>query len=98
MAAREVVWTEYALMQRMKILDYWIERNGSTTYAEKLLDGFESHANRMKRYLFIGKQTGTEGILVTLFRDYFIYHHVGNNLMHILSNRDNRRNPAKRPF
>lgn len=98
MAARKVIWSEYALMQRMEILEYWIERNGSTTYAEKLLEGFEYQANRLMRYPFIGKQSDTEDVLVTLFRDYSIYYHVGGNTIHILAVRDNRRNPAKRSF
>jgi len=98
MAAREVIWTEYALMQRMEILDYWIERNGSTTYAEKLLEGFEDQASRLTRYPLIGRQSDTEDVLVILFRDYSIYYHVSSNLIHILSVRDNRRNPANRPF
>lgn len=98
MAAREVIWSEYALMQRMEILEYWIERNGSTAYAEKLLDGFENLANRLTRYPFIGRQSDTEDVLVTLFRDYSIYYHVGGDTIHILAVRDSRRNPARRPF
>ena len=98
MAAREVIWSEYALMQRMEILEYWIERNGSTNYTEKLLEEFEYQANRLMRYQFIGKQIDTEDVLVTLFRDYSIYCHVGGDTIQILAVRDNRRNPAKRPF
>ena len=37
MAKRTVVWTETAARQRREILKYWVIRNGSTTYAEKLI-------------------------------------------------------------
>lgn len=37
MAKRTVVWTETAARQRRGILKYWTKRNGSTTYAEKLI-------------------------------------------------------------
>ena len=37
MVKRTVVWTETAARQRRLILKYWIKRNGSTTYAEKLI-------------------------------------------------------------
>jgi plasmid stabilization system protein ParE len=37
MAKRTVVWTETAARQRREILRYWIEQNGTTTYAEKLI-------------------------------------------------------------
>lgn len=86
------------MKQRMQILDYWIVRNRSTSYAEKLLDGFERHVNRLMRYIFIGKPTDTEDVRVTLFRDYSIYYHVDTELIHILSVRDNRRRPSGRPF
>ena len=37
MAKRTVVWTETAAQQRRHILKYWVKRNGTTTYAEKLI-------------------------------------------------------------
>jgi hypothetical protein len=37
MAKRIVVWTETAVRQRREILQYWVKRNGTKTYAEKLI-------------------------------------------------------------
>ena len=37
MAKRAVVWTETAARQRREILKYWVKRNGTTTYAQKLI-------------------------------------------------------------
>ena len=37
MAKRAVVWTKTAARQRREILRYWVKRNGTTTYAEKLI-------------------------------------------------------------
>ncbi len=37
MAKRTVVWTETAVRQRREILKYWVKRNGSIIYAEKLI-------------------------------------------------------------
>lgn len=37
MVKRTVVWTETAARQRREILKYWVKRNGTTTYAEKLI-------------------------------------------------------------
>lgn len=37
MAKRIVVWTETAARQRREILNSWVKRNGTTTYAEKLI-------------------------------------------------------------
>ncbi len=37
MAKKSVVWTETAARQRREILKYWVKRNGTSTYAEKLI-------------------------------------------------------------
>lgn len=37
MVKRTVVWTETVARQRREILKYWVKRNGTTTYAEKLI-------------------------------------------------------------
>jgi plasmid stabilization system protein ParE len=37
MAKRTVVWTETTSQQRREILKYWVKRNGTITYAEKLV-------------------------------------------------------------
>lgn len=37
MAKRVVVWTETATRQRREILKYWLTRNKSTAYPEKLI-------------------------------------------------------------
>jgi len=37
MVRRTIVWTETAARQRREILKYWIKRNSSTAYAEKLI-------------------------------------------------------------
>ena len=37
MAERIIAWTETAAHQRREILKYWTKRNGTTTYAEKLI-------------------------------------------------------------
>jgi hypothetical protein len=47
MAERIVIWTETAARQRRDVLKYWSKRNGSTTYAEKLI-----HLQQDKSKLF----------------------------------------------
>lgn len=37
MVKRTAVSTETAARQRREILKYWVKRNGTTTYAEKLI-------------------------------------------------------------
>ncbi len=37
MAERSIVWTKTALKQRREILNYWKNKNKSTTYPEKII-------------------------------------------------------------
>lgn len=49
MAKRKIVWTETAAKQRGEILRYWIERNGTTTHAEKLIEITAKHLKVISR-------------------------------------------------
>jgi plasmid stabilization system protein ParE len=48
MAKRNIVWTETAAKQRREILKYWVKRNGTTTYAEKLIKITADHLKIIK--------------------------------------------------
>ncbi|MEY3443150.1 MAG: hypothetical protein RLZZ519_1431, partial [Bacteroidota bacterium] len=41
MAEKPVVWSSRAQKSRMEILKYWVDRNGTSTYSEKLIGMFE---------------------------------------------------------
>ena len=43
MVERVVVWTETAAKQRREILKYWSKRNGSTSFAVKLIKIINDH-------------------------------------------------------
>jgi len=37
MASREVIWTKTAASQRRSILEYWVEKTGTSDFSLKLL-------------------------------------------------------------
>jgi plasmid stabilization system protein ParE len=37
MVVKTVIWTDTAVRERRKILNYWAKRNKSSTYSEKLI-------------------------------------------------------------
>jgi hypothetical protein len=45
--ARQVVWSRNAQKERVAILGYWVERNGSAAYSVKLDAMFRSALNRI---------------------------------------------------
>jgi len=57
MAARIVEWTETAIRQRRSILKYWVLRNGSTKYAEKVIRISEQHTRSIAENPFAFKAT-----------------------------------------
>jgi toxin YoeB len=47
MAQKKVIWTETAARQRRSILEYWVQRNQSSTYSLKLLRLSNEKANQI---------------------------------------------------
>lgn len=45
MAQKKIIWTETAARQRRSILEYWFQRNHSSTYSLKLLRLSNEKAN-----------------------------------------------------
>ncbi|MCB9185378.1 MAG: type II toxin-antitoxin system RelE/ParE family toxin [Flavobacteriales bacterium] len=97
MVEKEVIWTGEAKFDVQNILDYWIERNGSTTYSEKLLDEFDEMGKQIGKYPSIGKTTEIEDVRYAIVRTYAITYHISENIIHILSVWDERRDPETRP-
>ncbi|MBS1532825.1 MAG: type II toxin-antitoxin system RelE/ParE family toxin [Bacteroidetes bacterium] len=95
MAKRKVVWTETAAKQRREILRYWTSRNGSTTYAEKLI---KLISKRVKAIL-----DQPEGFPVTIFPGtrisamghFSILYKITEDQLTVTAFWDNRQDPAK---
>ena len=50
MAKKKVVWSKKAHLDRMKILEYWIEHNQSKIYSEKLFNLFKEASMLIGQY------------------------------------------------
>ena len=95
MAVTAVIWTDSAVRERRKILNYWTKRNKSSTYSEKLI--FEI----LKRVQFLIKNP--ESFISTNYKDirtstlghYNIYYKTTEKELIIVAFWDNRQNPKK---
>lgn len=95
MAKRTVVWTETAAKQRREILKYWLVRNKSAKYPEKLT---KLIAARIKVI-----QTNPEAFKLTSFLEtrisamghFSILHKFTTDQIIITAFWDNRQDPAK---
>jgi plasmid stabilization system protein ParE len=72
--ALQVIWTQEAERQFSEILKYWIERNGSNSYAIKLNRIVGKSLSILTRYPESGRITEKEGVGVKFLKNYFIYY------------------------
>jgi len=98
MARKEVIWTDDAKLDLYDILEYWDNRNGSKAFSTKLLQEFDEAAERIGNFPFHGKESETEDVRDIIVRHYAITYHVSENIIHIISVWDERRNPQTRPI
>ena len=95
MAKRTVVWTETAARQRREVLKYWTKRNGSTTYAEKLI---QLTARQIKIILshpessILSEYTETR---VSAMGYFSIYYKTTDEHLIVTAFWDNRQDPKK---
>lgn len=93
MAERRVIWSLNAQSDRKEILQYWKERNKSTTYSKKLRKLFSKAIRQIQQRPGIGSPTQMEGVRVKVIRDYLIVYESLEDQLHLLAIWDSRRNP-----
>lgn len=74
MAARKIVWTQKANLERKAILEYWIERNKSKKFSIKLNKLIISTIKQIAETSGIGRKTDLENVRVKIIRDDFLFY------------------------
>ena len=87
-----------AQKERVTILHYWVERNGSTAYSVKLDAMFRSALNRIAEYPKLGHPTNDPETRVKVVGDFEIFYSFTTDAVHVLSVWHSRRDPADRPY
>ena len=90
---RRIVWTSKADEIFTRILEYYIERNGSKTYSRKLNNEVKEIISLLSKHPFLGAKTEIEDLRVIIQGDYKIFYQV--NLKEIIIHLvwDCRQNP-----
>src|SRR6056297_699886 len=95
MASREVIWTKTAAKQRRIILEYWVEKTGSSDFSLKLLYESEDRIEQLISYPHSGQKADYPDTRVISLGHYSIfYKNVKNNIV-ITAFWDNRQDPKK---
>ena len=94
MAKRKIVWTETAARQRKEIMKFWTERNGSTVYAEKLIEIIAKHLNVTKNPEAF-KETEIADIRESAMGHFSLYYKTLQDQIIVMAFWDNRQDPKK---
>lgn len=93
MAKRIVVWTETASKQRREILRYWTVRNGSTTYAKKLIKLIKERLEIILEHPEAFKLTTYPETRESAMGNFSIYYKITETQLIVTAFWDNRQNP-----
>jgi len=93
--AKQIIWSFKAQTDRKRILQYWIERNQSKSYSQKLYRLFQEAVRLIASYPNIGTPTSFGQVRSKVVRDYQIFYEEAGDAIHILTIWDSRQDPEK---
>ena len=89
--AYQIIWTEKANIERLHILQFWIDHNKSKVFSLKLNKLFISSIRDVAKRPNIGRKTEFDNVRVKIVREYLIFYEVIRRDLVILSIWDGRR-------
>lgn len=96
--ARKVTWSASAVKDKDEILEYWVNRNRSTSYPGKLNRMFHQAVKLLSKNPSLGRGTSVAGVRSKLVRDYQLFYQYSEKELCILMIWDIRRNPKNNPY
>lgn len=95
MAQRKVIWSFNAKSERDEMLEYWNDRNKSTTFSKKLRLDIVEKTSTLKTQAFAGKSISKSDFRILIFENYNLVHKITETQIQILSIWENHQNPKK---
>ncbi len=93
--ARQVIWSNKAVLDRYQIYKFWVYNNQSETYSKKLELLFQEAANLFFQLPEVGAKTDIDGVRVKVVRSYKLFYRVLVDGVVILRVWDTRQNPEE---
>jgi toxin YoeB len=93
MARRKIVWSNRAKKRLYGILEFYIERNKSKTYSNKLYRLLNKETKLLLKYPEIGLKTTEDTIRGLIVDDYIIYYEITDDKIIIHTIWDSRQDP-----
>jgi toxin YoeB len=91
--AKKIVWTLTAIQDRFKIYQYWIEKNKSNLFSERLEKLFNESAVLLSEFPEIGTQTEFQDVRVKVIRNYKLFYQFNSDSIQIIRVWDSRQDP-----
>ena len=96
MADKKIVWSKRASLELKQILEFQIQRNGSTTYSVRILNEVDFLLETLSKNELIGRLTSNKYTRVIPMKDYLIFYEVNQNIIEIVSFWDNKQGIKER--
>jgi hypothetical protein len=93
MAKRKIVWSHVANIKLFRILEFYAERNQSTTYSKKLYKKFNKELSILLKQPDIGIITEIETVRGLIVDEYILFYEVTDDLIVVHTVWDCRQNP-----
>jgi len=93
MAKREIVWSFRARKRLYGILDFYIERNKSKTYSNKLQKLISKEVNLLLKHPDLGLKTTEDTTRGLIIENYIVYYEISEDKIIIHTIWDSRQNP-----
>jgi len=93
MAKRKIVWSHRAKIKLYQILEFYIERNKSSSYSKKLYLKVRKEASLLVKHPEIGIKTEFDSVRGLIVENYILFYEYSPELIIIHSVWDCRQNP-----
>ena len=92
--AKEIVWTETAVRDRLRIYQFWLSHNQSQIYSDKLEKLFNESVKLIAEFPEIGSITDYKDIRVKIVGNHKLFYKSVEGKIEIIRVWDTRQNPA----
>jgi plasmid stabilization system protein ParE len=93
MVKRKLIWSNRAKISIYRILKFYIDRNKSNTYSEKLFNIFNKEIQLLTKYPNLGVLTNIKNVRGLITGNYIIYYEITRKEIIIHTIWDSRQNP-----
>jgi toxin YoeB len=95
---KKIIWTKEALDNKLKILNYWNQRNKSKVYSKKLNKLFKDSTKVIQRFPSLGRPSSLKDYKNIQAKEYLIFYRETEESIYILQVWDGRQDPQTKKY